>query len=46
MVYYFISNVVSPPSTLFMGLDKYESAFLDLHFYFYLLFAPINMKMY
>lgn len=25
MVFYFTSNVVSPPMTIFMGLDKYES---------------------
>uniref|UniRef100_A0A1B6JH59 Coiled-coil domain-containing protein 25 n=1 Tax=Homalodisca liturata TaxID=320908 RepID=A0A1B6JH59_9HEMI len=25
MVFYFVSNVVSPPVTLFMGLDKYEN---------------------
>lgn len=25
MVYYFTSNVVSPPVTLFMGFDKYEN---------------------
>lgn len=25
MVYYFESNVVQPPVTLFMGIDKYES---------------------
>uniref|UniRef100_A0A1B6LGF9 Coiled-coil domain-containing protein 25 n=1 Tax=Graphocephala atropunctata TaxID=36148 RepID=A0A1B6LGF9_9HEMI len=25
MVFYFVSNIVSPPVTLFMGLDKYEN---------------------
>ena len=25
MVYYFVSNVVDPPVTLFMGRDKYEN---------------------
>jgi len=25
MVFYFVSNVVEPPTTLFMGLDKYEN---------------------
>lgn len=25
MVFYFTSDVVQPPVTLFMGLDKYES---------------------
>jgi hypothetical protein len=25
MVFYFTSNVVDPPVTLFMGLDKYEN---------------------
>lgn len=25
MVYYFTSDVVSPPFTLFMGAEKYES---------------------
>lgn len=25
MVFYFVSNVVSPPATLFMGIDKYEN---------------------
>lgn len=27
MVFYFTSNVVSPPVTLFMGADKHESKF-------------------
>lgn len=27
MVLYFTSTVVSPPVTLFMGADKYESKF-------------------
>jgi hypothetical protein len=26
MVFYFTSNVVTPPVTIFMGVDKYESA--------------------
>lgn len=30
MVFYFTSNVVSPPMTIFMGLDKYESKYKDL----------------
>lgn len=25
MVFYFVSNVVSPPFTIFMGAEKYES---------------------
>ena len=25
MVFYFVSDVVEPPTTLFMGLDKYEN---------------------
>lgn len=25
MVYYFTSNVVSPPATIYVGKDKYES---------------------
>ena len=25
MVYYFVSNVVDPPVTLFMGRDKHEN---------------------
>jgi len=25
MVFYFVSNVVEPPTVLFMGLDKYEN---------------------
>ena len=25
MVFYFVSSVVEPPTTLFMGLDKYEN---------------------
>lgn len=28
MVYYFLSNVVSPPVKLFMGFDKHESKYL------------------
>jgi hypothetical protein len=31
MVFYFESNVVSPPSLLFMGIDKYESKFIYYH---------------
>lgn len=28
MVLFFTSNIVSPPVTLFMGADKYESTYL------------------
>jgi hypothetical protein len=28
MVFYFTSNVVDPPVTLFMGLDKFENEHL------------------
>lgn len=27
MVFYFESNIVAPPVTLFMGFDKYESMY-------------------
>lgn len=36
MVFYFTSNVVQPPVTLFMGLDKYESKVKSLNFYCFL----------
>lgn len=45
MVFYFMSNVVSPAFTIFMGLDKYESVchfnydlnrkFIDWLFFFF-----------
>ena len=31
MVYYFKSNVVSPPANIYVGKDKYESACPRLH---------------
>lgn len=34
MVFFFTSDVVSPPVKLFMGLDKYESE--NLRFYLFL----------
>lgn len=35
MVFYFTSDVISPPVKLFMGLDKYESMFSNLKMIFF-----------
>lgn len=32
MVFYFTSNVVTPPVTLFMGLDKHESKLIIFNY--------------
>lgn len=40
MVYYFTSNVVDPPATIYVGKDKFESLLLPsflftFHFFFF-----------
>lgn len=48
MVYYFTSNVVDPPATIYVGKDKFESLFLSflftLFFSFFFGNIPIHPK--
>lgn len=45
MVFYFISNVVAPPFSIFMGAEKHESKLLNFEV-MYLLFKKYSLRTY